>query len=88
MTGLSQKLQVLILMASVGLHRPELHGFMMCGFKNSSRTSEVVHWVIAQAAKPEDLNFIPGTHTVQGGNQLTQAVFCFYVYAATSHQPK
>lgn len=37
-------------------------------------TSEVDHWVKALAAKSDDLNSIPGTHTLKGKNQFLQVV--------------
>lgn len=34
------------------------------------RGSKIDHWVKAVAAKPDDLNLIPWTHTVEGENQF------------------
>lgn len=43
--------------------------------KSTDRPHEMAQWVKTAAAKPEDLNFVPGPHMMEEENQFLKIVF-------------
>jgi hypothetical protein len=50
-----------------------------------SQACEMVLWVKALAAKPDDLSSIPGTHRVKGENQLPELSLNLHTHVRMCH---
>lgn len=52
-----------------------MQNFLNFVLKEFLRANKVTQWVMALAAKPEDLSSIPGTHMLEGEKEILQVVF-------------